>query len=402
MAGSPGPRAVYNEQVLRAPVAVRALLILLLAISASGCALADALFSQPYTPFSQVVHIDPGAFSDHVAIAHWGCPDRDCLRILAFPSDDPTNHVAVPIQFTDADHISIESSFPVAGKGAVATVDLDGDGSDELVLAAGTLLQAISADGGQTTCDVPADLLVTGDFDGDGLADVAAGHRTTPGVTVFFGSPQAPAGLDCAQSVNIDLESEPHAMGISPGMPRAAILVATDGALLVSVAVQGDRTISKSPLEAHLQPGAQVVGFASGDFDGDHRSDLALQVQSSGSEDFVRIGVAGGADPFGGLQDVARGTVGTDLLAFRITLSHRPLDGEAGLFLAGKPGGQEGVVVVLHNKDFYTASIEDGFHGQPLDMAAADLNGDGTDDLVAPLTNSSGAPDIAVLLSDSP
>ncbi len=274
--------------------------------------------------------------------------------------------------------------------------------------------------------------LGAGDFDGDGLLDLAAGASVAATVTVALGT--APGGLGAT-------------FFAFAGAPPSALTVADfdlDGRLDVAVAnggltiLVGDGTGQLAAGTTFLGPGVPVV-VASGDLDGNGLPDLIASTGSGNTVEVHRnVGALGFAPPqvlavigtptaltvadFGndGFPDVAvaatsagvarilkndgAGTLSVSSgssAAFGVdSLAHGDFDADGFVDLAGSASLSNAVSFLRNNGagGFTSVSASVGAALGPYGVAQGDVNGDGRSDVILARAASS---DVRVFLCNS-
>jgi hypothetical protein len=227
--------------------------------------------------------------------------------------------------------------------------------------------------------------IVTGDFNGDGIPDLAVASFSGA-VSVLLGNG------DGTFRGHVDYTTGAGARGIVTGDFNG------DGRLDLAVANQTSNTVSillgngDGTFQGHVDypVGAGPFSLATGDFDGDGTLDLAVVNQSDNTASIL-LGVGDGTFEFVGSYD-------TGQLPFGIITGDFNLDGQLDLAVANYTDGT--VSILLGNGDgSFKAHIDYATGQLPEMLATADLNADGKLDLAVG-TNQATAPQISILLGN--
>jgi hypothetical protein len=300
---------------------------------------------------------------------------------------------------------------PGLGASGLAPGDFNGDGRTDLAVADtnANAVAVLLGNGDGTLAappvyasTVPYQAVAVGDFNHDGKPDLAVVHEgtvTDPGaVSIFLGN-----GDGTFQGpLNFAAGDHPISVAVGDfngdGIPDLAVAANgsfgddTDPGGVVVLLGRGDGTfIGPLAFAAGTHPSAVAVG----DFNGDHKLDIA--VASAGSQ------FSGGAQ--GGLSVLIGTGTGTFVGPFSVLAGGSPAslavadfnqDGKADIAVADQFGG--GLTVLLGNGDgtFQPPAVsEAGVAHSPL--AVGDFNGDGKPDLIVVL---GGANQLGVLLGN--
>ena len=295
----------------------------------------------------------------------------------------------------DGDGTFRSPTSPQAGAGptALATGDFDGDGRPDMAVVDGDSNQVTillgSGDGAfRTAQTVPVGQapigIVAGDFNGDGVTDLAVADYglTGPGdVTILLGNGDgtfralAPiaAGVNPRNLVSADFNGD--------GVPDLAVSDAGSDAVSILLG-RGDGTFA-TPVSVPV--GADPRGLVAGDFDGDGHLDLAVAdfgsnavtiLHGLGDGGFV-VGatVAVGLHPYGLAAGDFEGDGHLDLAVTESGYSDLDPDPSA------ETGGN--AVTILHGTGNGSFRIAGAYAAglRPTDVLAGDFNGDGRPDL---------------------
>jgi len=256
--------------------------------------------------------------------------------------------------------------------------------------------------------------IVAADFNGDGISDLAV-TDTDGKLTVLQGSD---SGVFSRTGQQYQLTGYPQAMATwdfnGDGKPDLAIagwlpLSPTLRNLVEIFVGNGKGALEEIP-PITLPWGLVVADLATGDFNNDGKQDIAVLVSTKyggGSSDEVLVYLGNGTGSFESFPSYPVG-VG----ASAITTGDFNGDGQLDLAIAssGTSGLSDGSVTLLLGKGDGTFSVAtpislsvatdfSPYTAGPLNIAAADLNGDGKLDLVVTLsTNAEYSADLAVLL----
>lgn len=296
---------------------------------------------------------------------------------------------------------------------ALVAADVTDDGRTDLVVAddEGERLVVLAGDGeggfakiGEIPAGENPAGLATADFDGDGRLDLAVANHETDHVTLLLGDGTGGFRPAPASPLPVAVDPHPHAVAAADldGDGHADLVVddrAGEGLRLLFG--RGDATFEDRGTV--VMGGDPYRGMLVVDLDGDGRLDLATP-----NEREVGIRLGRGDGTFGELA-----TLGVPLAPF--ALAAGDVDGDGTIDVAAGSGeAATGVVVLLGDGagGFRPAPGSPRQAGRgPKSMTAADLDGDGTDDVVVAsweardltlLFGGDGGPALAVESGENP
>jgi sugar lactone lactonase YvrE len=216
--------------------------------------------------------------------------------------------------------------------------------------------------------------LATGDFNGDGIADVAVASSSANTVTILLGKGD---GTFAAAAVSPATGSQPVAIvaGDFNGDGKTDLAVANDSDQIVSVTVllgNGDGTFTTSNVGSGAGYGPAAI--AVGDFNGDGISDLAVTLIGN---DTVLVLLGNGDGTF----TAAAASPSTGSQPDSLVVGDFNGDGNADLAIANS--SDDTVTILLGNGDgtFVAAQTSPATGAGPFSLAVGDYNGDGKADL---------------------
>lgn len=234
--------------------------------------------------------------------------------------------------------------------------------------------------------------MVAGDFNGDGVIDLAmlvgqgGGDTNTKSIALLLGAGDGSFKAPTTFKLTIPASSLAAGDFNGDGLVDLATSTASNYDTASVLINRGDGTF-RGAQRNHVGPAPFAI--ASGDFNGDGLTDLVTANSWDGTFS-VLLNKGNPSGTFG-----KSGTISGVGGPMNISTADMNGDGYADI-IAGNPWGNE-IYVVLSNGDgtFATPTICNTTRG-PLFLTAADLNNDGKLDLVA---SNSTAPAIAVLLT---
>lgn len=268
--------------------------------------------------------------------------------------------------------------------------DFNGDGIPDLAVAntgsstvsillgesrgtftAGTALQTGAAPGS----------IALGDFNRDGNIDLAVVIPSSETIAIFFGN-----GDGTFTALTAPVYTPPQATGIvvadlnGDGLQDLAVLSTNSSSVTVMLG-HGDGTFTPDTLSPSA--GFSPLSVVNGDFNGDGIADLAITNYSySGSTGSVTILLGNGDGSF-----TAAPALSSTILPYSIVVGDFNNDGKQDLAVG--PNGGTAVNVFLGNGDgTFTAAPNALTTGYAMSLAVADVNGDGKQDLIVVDANS--------------
>jgi uncharacterized protein (TIGR03437 family) len=273
------------------------------------------------------------------------------------------------------------------GPESVAVADFNGDGFPDLAIANlissnVTVLLGNGSGGFTAASDSPFSAgsnprsVAVGDFNGDGHPDLAIANEVTPGlVTVLLGN--GSGGFSAATGSPFSTGSNPISVAVGD--------FNGDGIEDLAVANQADNTVTvllgdgsggfSAATGSPLSTGSGPISVAIGDFNGDGHSDLAIANDGDNTVT-VLLGTGSGGFTAATGSPFAAGTFPTS-----VAVADFNGDGHSDLAIADRGG--EVTVLLGNGSGQFTAATGSPFAagGGTFSVVAADLNGDGYPDL---------------------
>jgi Bacterial Ig-like domain (group 3)/FG-GAP-like repeat len=271
------------------------------------------------------------------------------------------------------------SNLTVAGlASAVRVGDFNGDGIPDLAVggvSSGTIVIYLANGDGTftagTTLQTGASTLVVADFNGDGIQDIAAISPLSYSGVVYLGKGDG----TFAAPINMPQDTGGPFSMVSgdfnnDGIPDLALANESAGTATILLG-NGDGTFTVAPSPT---VGSNPRTVVTGDFNGDGNADLAF---STGGNGTVTVMLGDGHGKF------APAASSPSTSTNPITLAVGDFDGDGKLDLAVANNGASTVSILLGNGDgtFRTQSATPSTGATPIDITVGDFNGDGKEDI---------------------
>jgi len=274
---------------------------------------------------------------------------------------------------------------PAAGNDpqGIATGDFNGDGIPDIAVAnrndnSVTILLG-NGDGTFTLASTVPDVysaqaIAVADFNGDGIPDLAVANSGWNGVTILLGN-----GDGTFKNTNSLLTSGVLPISVVAGDFNgdgiADLAVANDFSNTVSIFLgNGDGTFALGPV---IEMGGAPQSLAVGDFNADGKLDLAAAVASPNNE-MVEILLGNGDGSF----TVSSAAMPVGVYPSGIVAADFNGDGKADLAVTIAEANSVAVFLGDGDGTFTAVGASPSTGSYPLSMVAADLNADGKPDLI--------------------
>lgn len=265
----------------------------------------------------------------------------------------------------------------------IATADFNGDGFPDLVLGnynSGTVLLDVllgNGDGSFSPVATPTaghytTSIAVGDYNGDGIPDLAAASLDDYTVTILLGNGD---GTFRAGPSSIPITAQDMVTGDFNGDGIADLATAEGYAVSIFLG-KGDGTFTAAG--KNTWPGVNPLYLAAGDFNGDGLTDLSVTDTAVRGTMFLLLNKGDGTFTKTGLSPTTGFTVGG------ITAGDLNGDGSLDLIFANYDGGSGDSVTVLLGKGDGTFQAPKLYGATPYGQRAVvvgDFNGDGIPDL---------------------
>ncbi|MBX2956962.1 MAG: VCBS repeat-containing protein [Cyclobacteriaceae bacterium] len=277
---------------------------------------------------------------------------------------------------------------------SVAIGDLDGDGKADLAVANFTsntvsVLRNTSTTPGMISYTAKVDFtagaspysVAIGDLDGDGKADLAVANRLSNTVSVFRNTGSS-GTISYAAKVDFTTGSLPNSVAISDldGDGKADLAVANTGSSVSVFRNLGSPGTINYAAKVDFTANSQANWVATGDLDGDNKSDLAI-----GYEFGTAVSVFRNLSSPGNINYAAKVDFTTGDRPYSVAIGDLDGDGKPDLAVSNENSFS---VSVLRNTGSsgtisYAAKVDFATGASPYSVAIGDQDGDGKSDLVA-------------------
>ncbi|MGL5083704.1 MAG: FG-GAP-like repeat-containing protein [Microcoleaceae cyanobacterium] len=317
-----------------------------------------------------------------------GAPIYDAFG-LDFFAADVTTETFTNTQWTRADY------FVNQQPGLMVNGDLDADGDEDLIVtntsglfsgfSSGFSLLFNSGDGSfEAPIDFETDFfssgagddptVVTADFDGDGVLDVANAEADSDQILLYFGDSSKNYSLPASdrpilrEAADLDGDGSPDLLTINSIESEFGV-----GYFGNTVSIYYNDGAGNFPQKSTVTVEEGVQDVTAADLDGDGDLDLATANERT---DTVSVLFNQGSGTFTQAVEVAVGDRPNDIVA-------DDFDGDGNLDLATANFGDGTSSVLLSNGDgTFAAAIALDSGANPSTLSAADLDGDGQPDLI--------------------
>jgi hypothetical protein len=275
---------------------------------------------------------------------------------------------------------------PATAPLGIATGDFNNDGKLDLAVAnSGTSNVSIFLGDGAGSFTLTsaspfnagtgAAAIAVGDFNGDGVLDLAVVNSGAGNVSIFIGSILPDHTYAVASTATITVGNGPASIAVGDfnrdGILDLAVANHTDGNVTILLG-DGLGGFTEEPTTSPFTVGAGPHGIITADFNGDGKLDLAVANETDGS---VSILLGTGSGTFAAHSDFAADTGSVSVAA-------GDFDGDGILDLAVANSGNHDVSILIGNGNgTFHPAVNFNVGNSPSAVAAGDFNRDGVLDL---------------------